>query len=170
MYETKVPPFSQLSPYRKTHDTSAWAKEKGMCTFLSVAQGTHEPAKFLEMYVPFLYAPNAHFSFGFPSHLILKPLPNSHYNGTGPRQPNARPLAFVGKGITFDSGGVSLKPSAVQPSFFTSLSFISVLSLSGTGNETHARRYGGCSYCARFRARHCPTQAAAEFGRGDAYD
>ena len=57
MYETKVSLFSHLSPYRKTHDVSAWAKEKGMRTFLSVAQGTHEPAKFLEMYVPFLHRP-----------------------------------------------------------------------------------------------------------------
>ena len=91
-----------------------------MRTFLSVAQGTHEPAKFLEVYVPSLYAPDVHSSFGFPSYHGTKPLPHSHYNGS--KQPNARSLAFVGKGITFDSGGVSLKPSAVQP-FFASLSF-----------------------------------------------
>ena len=59
MYEMKVSPFSLISPYRKTHNVSAWAKEKGMRTFLSVAQGTHEPAKFLEMYVSFLYVPDA---------------------------------------------------------------------------------------------------------------
>jgi len=42
------------------------------------------------------------------------PLASSHYNGgaTG-----AQPLAFVGKGITFDSGGISLKPGAVCVSF-----------------------------------------------------
>ncbi|KAL4268541.1 peptidase M17 family protein [Pleurotus pulmonarius] len=32
-----------------------------------------------------------------------------HYNGAGG---DAQPLAFVGKGITFDSGGISLKPGA----------------------------------------------------------
>ena len=38
-----------------------------------------------------------------PSRLLLV-----HYNGAG----DAAPLAFVGKGITFDSGGISLKPGA----------------------------------------------------------
>ncbi|KAF9225161.1 hypothetical protein BS17DRAFT_778229 [Gyrodon lividus] len=60
----------------------AWATEKGMRTFLSVTKGTSEPAKFLEI----------------------------HYKGAP--DPHARPIAFVGKGITFDSGGISLKPSA----------------------------------------------------------
>jgi len=31
-----------------------------------------------------------------------------HYNNA----PNGKPVVFVGKGITFDSGGISLKPSA----------------------------------------------------------
>ena len=31
-----------------------------------------------------------------------------HYNNA----PNTKPLLLVGKGITFDSGGISLKPSA----------------------------------------------------------
>ncbi|CAE7170319.1 unnamed protein product [Rhizoctonia solani] len=60
----------------------AWAEEKGMRTFLSVAKGSSEPCKFLEI----------------------------HYNGAS--DANSRPLVFVGKGITFDSGGISLKPSA----------------------------------------------------------
>lgn len=59
-----------------------WAAEKGMNVFLSVTQGTSEPAKFLEI----------------------------HYKGA--QDKNAPPLAFVGKGITFDSGGISLKPGA----------------------------------------------------------
>ncbi|EGN93693.1 hypothetical protein SERLA73DRAFT_115714 [Serpula lacrymans var. lacrymans S7.3] len=59
----------------------AWAAEKGMHTFLSVAKGTSEPAKLLEI----------------------------HYNGASK---DAQPLAFVGKGITFDSGGISIKPLA----------------------------------------------------------
>jgi len=65
----------------------AWAKEKGMRTFLSVTKGTDEPAKFLEL----------------------------HYKGApSSSQGGSRPLAFVGKGVTFDSGGISLKPSAVS--------------------------------------------------------
>ncbi|KAH7886392.1 cytosol aminopeptidase family, catalytic domain-containing protein [Phlebopus sp. FC_14] len=60
----------------------AWAAEKGMRTFLSVTKGTSEPAKFLEI----------------------------HYKGAP--SPDDQPIAFVGKGITFDSGGISLKPSS----------------------------------------------------------
>ncbi|KDQ09031.1 hypothetical protein BOTBODRAFT_117777 [Botryobasidium botryosum FD-172 SS1] len=59
----------------------AWAEEKGMRTFLSVTKGSSEPPKFLEI----------------------------HYRGAP--QKDAAPLAFVGKGITFDSGGISLKPA-----------------------------------------------------------
>ncbi|KAH9856880.1 leucine aminopeptidase [Lenzites betulinus] len=60
---------------------AAWAKEKGMNTFISVTKGTTEPPKFLEI----------------------------HYNGGTPGAP---PLVLVGKGITFDTGGISLKPPA----------------------------------------------------------
>ncbi|KAH9486044.1 Cytosol aminopeptidase [Psilocybe cubensis] len=60
----------------------AWALEKNMNVFLSVTHGTSEPAKFLEI----------------------------HYKGAADK--NEQPLAFVGKGITFDSGGISLKPGA----------------------------------------------------------
>ncbi|KAI0737652.1 leucine aminopeptidase [Daedaleopsis nitida] len=58
-----------------------WAAKKGMRTFLSVAKGSQEPAKFLEL----------------------------HYNGGAKDAP---PLVLVGKGVTFDSGGISLKPSS----------------------------------------------------------
>ena len=34
----------------------------------------------------------------------------SHYNGAAKED---QPIAFVGKGITFDSGGISLKPAKV---------------------------------------------------------
>ncbi|KAK7688417.1 hypothetical protein QCA50_008790 [Cerrena zonata] len=60
----------------------AWAAEKGMRTFLSVTKGSSEPAKFLEI----------------------------HYHGAPTRDES--PLVFVGKGITFDSGGISLKPGS----------------------------------------------------------
>lgn len=53
----------------------------GMNTLLSVSKGSSEPAK-----------------------LIV-----CHYKGA--TDPNAAPYALVGKGITFDSGGISLKPA-----------------------------------------------------------
>jgi len=95
-----------------------------MRTFLSVAQGTHEPAKFLEMYILFLFAPHVRFSFTlsrFSSYHSTKPPSNSHYKGS--KEPNACPLTFVGKGITFDSGGTSLKPGPVGPPFTSFLRF-----------------------------------------------
>jgi hypothetical protein len=43
----------------------------------------------------------------------------SHYKGAANK--SDPPVAFVGKGITFDSGGISLKPGAVSlPGFIIS--------------------------------------------------
>ncbi|MDM0110764.1 leucyl aminopeptidase [Variovorax sp. J22R133] len=53
----------------------------GMGAFAGVAQGSHEPLKFIVL----------------------------HYAGAAKEQ---APVALVGKGITFDTGGVSLKPAA----------------------------------------------------------
>ncbi|XP_003411330.1 cytosol aminopeptidase [Loxodonta africana] len=60
----------------------SWIEEQAMGSFLSVAKGSDEPPVFLEI----------------------------HYKGS----PDAcePPLVFVGKGITFDSGGISIKASA----------------------------------------------------------
>jgi len=55
-------------------------KKLGMNAFLGVAQGSHEPAKFI----------------------ILE------YRGGRQRE---APIVLVGKGLTFDSGGISIKPS-----------------------------------------------------------
>ncbi|XP_077380386.1 cytosol aminopeptidase isoform X2 [Festucalex cinctus] len=60
----------------------AWIEEQGMGAFLSVSKGSEEPPVFLEL----------------------------HYNGS--HDGAEAPLLLVGKGITFDSGGISLKPSA----------------------------------------------------------
>ncbi|HEY7023576.1 MAG TPA: leucyl aminopeptidase [Candidatus Limnocylindrales bacterium] len=57
------------------------AREMGMNSYLSVAHGSHEDAKFI----------------------VLR------YQGRGG---DGYDLALVGKGITFDSGGISLKPGA----------------------------------------------------------
>lgn len=59
-----------------------WAEEKKMGSFLSVANGSNEPCVFLEL------------------------------TYTGSVDKNAQYVCLVGKGITFDSGGISLKPSA----------------------------------------------------------
>ena len=55
-------------------------KRLGMGSFLSVARGTREPAKFITM----------------------------EYRGA---KATAKPVVLVGKGVTFDSGGISIKPS-----------------------------------------------------------
>ena len=52
----------------------------GMGSFLAVAQGSHEPLRFIV----------------------------AHYSGAGPK---VAPVVLVGKGITFDTGGISIKPS-----------------------------------------------------------
>lgn len=59
-----------------------WALKQKMGSFLSVAAGSAEPPIFLEL----------------------------TYNGSD--NSKAEPICLVGKGITFDSGGISLKPSA----------------------------------------------------------
>lgn len=56
--------------------------ELGMGALLGVAQGSRRPARLLAM----------------------------KWDGTGGAQ--ARPVAFVGKGVTFDTGGISIKPAA----------------------------------------------------------
>ncbi|XP_058049750.1 cytosol aminopeptidase isoform X2 [Ahaetulla prasina] len=60
----------------------SWIQEQAMGSFWSVAKGSDEPPVFLEV----------------------------HYQGSS--NPKEAPLVFVGKGITFDSGGISIKPSA----------------------------------------------------------
>ncbi|KAM4603536.1 cytosol aminopeptidase [Polymixia lowei] len=76
----------RMAPYAKqvrVHKRSpAWIEEQQMGAFLSVSKGSEEPPVFLEL----------------------------HYNGC-PDNKQA-PLLLVGKGITFDSGGISLKPSS----------------------------------------------------------
>lgn len=62
--------------------SQAWIEEQQMGAFLSVTRGSEEPPVFLEL----------------------------HYNGAPDSQ--QAPLLLVGKGITFDSGGISLKPSS----------------------------------------------------------
>uniref|UniRef100_A0A8C9FN91 Cytosol aminopeptidase n=1 Tax=Pavo cristatus TaxID=9049 RepID=A0A8C9FN91_PAVCR len=60
----------------------SWIATQQMGAFLSVAKGSAEPPIFLEI----------------------------HYLGGA--NANDPPLVFVGKGVTFDSGGISLKPSS----------------------------------------------------------
>ncbi|KAG8014679.1 Cytosol aminopeptidase [Nibea albiflora] len=75
----------KLAPHAKrvtiNKRPQSWIEEQQMGAFLSVSKGSEEPPVFLEL----------------------------HYNGS-PDSKQA-PLVFVGKGVTFDSGGISLKPS-----------------------------------------------------------
>jgi cytosol aminopeptidase len=64
----------------------AWAKEQGMNSFLSVSNGSAQEPKFLIM--------------EYRGHIE---------NGLAVE---TKPIIFVGKGVTFDSGGISIKPSA----------------------------------------------------------
>ncbi|GAA6091915.1 cytosol aminopeptidase isoform X1 [Tachysurus ichikawai] len=59
-----------------------WIESEQMGAFLSVAEGSEEPPVFLEV----------------------------HY--TGSPDSKQAPLVLVGKGVTFDSGGISIKPSS----------------------------------------------------------
>ena len=79
------------TPLRNSTDgdvaRTAWAEEKGMRTFLSVARGTEEPCKFLEIH--------------------YKGSSSSNRASSGEFKP---PLAFVGKGITFGALFFSSSP------------------------------------------------------------
>lgn len=66
----------------KILDESAM-KKLGMNSLLSVAQGTHEPAKLITL---------------------------EYKQG----KKNSKPIVLVGKGVTFDTGGISIKPSAAM--------------------------------------------------------
>jgi len=89
-------PSNVMTPTRIAHEAKAIAKEEGislkileqkemeqlgMGALLGVARGSHEPPKFI----------------------ILE------YNRA--RKRDERPVVFVGKTITFDTGGISLKPA-----------------------------------------------------------
>ncbi|OGT33426.1 MAG: leucyl aminopeptidase [Gammaproteobacteria bacterium RBG_16_51_14] len=63
----------------KVHD-EAEMKKMGMHTLLSVARGTHEPAKLITI----------------------------EYKGA---KKNSKPIVLIGKGVTFDTGGISIKPA-----------------------------------------------------------
>jgi len=78
--ERTIKEFAGIPNVEITVRDAAWAKQQKMNVLLSVAQGSDEPMKFLEI----------------------------HYKGG---KAAAKPLAFVGKGITFDSGGISIKPA-----------------------------------------------------------
>ena len=73
-----------LASYKKIDVQVLGPKEVaklGMGSFMSVAQGSNEPLRFIVM----------------------------HYKGANDKSP---PVVLIGKGITFDTGGISLKPGA----------------------------------------------------------
>lgn len=72
--------FKDFPNVKVTVHDQEWAEKKKMGSFLSVAKGSAEPPKFVEV----------------------------HYNNKS----DSKPFVLVGKGICFDSGGISIKPSA----------------------------------------------------------
>lgn len=72
---------SRALPVTVNTRSKTWIEQQKMGAFLSVTRGSEEPPLFLEL----------------------------HYKGSPDN--TAAPLLFAGKGITFDSGGISLKPS-----------------------------------------------------------
>lgn len=110
----------------------SWAEQKKMGSFLSVARGSIEPPKFLEI---------------------------SYKGAENPSEP---PVTFVGKGVTFDAGGISLKVSrSLSPFSKTSKKKVRVLKderllIAAIGDGRDARRYErrrlrGCYYPSRGR-------------------
>lgn len=77
--ETVTEKFAGLSNVKLDVHDAEWARKEKMGLFLSVTSGSSEPAKFLEI----TYTGNSNASQDL--------------------------IALVGKGITFDSGGISLK-------------------------------------------------------------
>lgn len=81
-----VTKFSELKSdkVKVTVQDEAWARSMDMNSFLAVAQGSDEPPKFVEV----------------------------EYRGRSDGHDDVIDLFLVGKGVCFDSGGISLKPGA----------------------------------------------------------
>lgn len=80
--ETVKEKFGDLQNVKIEIHDEDWARKENMGLFLSVSAGSLEPPKFLEI------------------------------TYTGDSNASQDLIALVGKGITFDSGGISLKPSS----------------------------------------------------------
>lgn len=70
--------------------------------------------------------------------LFVQPNVLSIYNGASKED---QPMAFVGKGITFDSGGISLKPGAVSRAIKLMFCYevANIRILRSTGDEINER-------------------------------
>ncbi|XP_070539846.1 cytosol aminopeptidase-like [Ptychodera flava] len=77
-----VSKMTDLDHVQTTIRNKQWIEEKKMFSFLSVAQGSNQPPVFLEI----------------------------QYSGCSNK--DSPPLVLVGKGVTFDCGGISIKPAA----------------------------------------------------------
>jgi leucyl aminopeptidase len=99
-------PANKMTPTILANEARAAAKESGvqievldadrcralgMGSYLSVAQGSHEPPRFIVM--------------------RYHGRPGNKKGANGAGRASKYDLAFVGKGITFDSGGISIKPA-----------------------------------------------------------
>ncbi|XP_078358312.1 LOW QUALITY PROTEIN: cytosol aminopeptidase-like [Oculina patagonica] len=80
--DTLTQRLSDLENVQVLARDQSWAEENKMGAFLIVGKGSSEPSIFLEM------------------------------KYFGAEESDSSPLIFVGKGVTFDSGGISIKPAA----------------------------------------------------------
>ncbi|KAJ3364039.1 bleomycin hydrolase [Allomyces javanicus] len=80
--ETAVTEFKGMPNTEVVVRDEKWVLDAGMHAFHAVAKGSKEPLQYVEV----------------------------HYRGRGEDQPVD--VVLVGKGVTFDSGGISIKPSA----------------------------------------------------------
>jgi leucyl aminopeptidase len=81
----------------------------GMHSFLSVARGSEEPARFIVL----RYAGNASGKSAQPNAACSNPEHNNAEQNSAD-QNEGGPIVLVGKGVTFDSGGISLKPAGAM--------------------------------------------------------
>lgn len=113
--ETAQKQFEGVANVKLEAHDLKWAEERKMGSFISVSRGSDEPLRFLEL----------------------------HYNGAANK--DEAPLAFVGKGITFDSGGiVSSSHPLVRVPDQCLTGAAPLVAQAGRGHEGHACRHGRC--------------------------
>ncbi|THV01849.1 hypothetical protein K435DRAFT_853407 [Dendrothele bispora CBS 962.96] len=81
-----------------------WAEEKGIVSYLRLSLCLPYPILLVPVVCGYID------SDGYNPTRTLSQFLEIHYKGAP--QKDAQPLVFVGKGITFDAGGISLKPRA----------------------------------------------------------
>lgn len=112
-----------------------WMRAQNMGALLAVAKGSTEPAKFIEIH----YTPN-HTAENATD--VADEAANNSTNATASTTTNDAPIVLVGKGVTFDTGGISIKPArAMDEMKYDMCGAASVIGAMRLLAETHA--HGG---------------------------